>query len=319
MIRTILVPLDGSDFAEAALDLAFPLAIEHGARLVLATVLPDAEPSPSAGARPEDGRADPARESGRRYLADVAERLEGRVLEGRDLEVETLLLEGDIVDALETAIHDIAADLVAMTTHGRGGLDRAWLGSVADELVRLAPAPVLLVRPSEAKSGEPGRRPDIIAPGAPFRRILIPLDGSERSEKVLPLAVQLADPEEAELTLFRTAEPIIPIDHAVGALGLITDASDLEYREQEAARYLDRVAAPLRERGLVVHTRVDRVVQPAVAILEAARQLDADLIAMATRGHGGVTRFLIGSVADKVLRSADTPLLLVRPRDEDES
>src|SRR5690606_22526567 len=170
MIKTVLVPLDGSRFSEQAVPLGLAVARAANAELRFAHVhfplafegLPYAE---------QDQRWDiQAREQELEYLDEVAERVRGA---GHD-RVAVELLDGDVVPALLGHARAVGADLVVLSSHGRGGVERAWLGSVADGLVRRSHLPVLLVRP-ETEEGEP---PDLERLPA-LRHILVPLDGSE--------------------------------------------------------------------------------------------------------------------------------------------
>jgi nucleotide-binding universal stress UspA family protein len=205
----------------------------------------------------------------------------------------------------------LGVDLVVLTTHGRGPLGRFWLGSVADALVRRLPVPALLVRPQEG------------APAAEaVRHILVPLDGSPLAEQILEPAAALAELTGAAVTLLRVVGPVPPpgaevpdglIEEAVQQL--LEKTAELQERVNAgASQGLETAAARLRERGLVVQTRVAVADAPAPAILDAAREVGADLIALATHGRRGLKRLLLGSVADKVVRGGTLPVLLLRPR-----
>jgi nucleotide-binding universal stress UspA family protein len=146
--------------------------------------------------------------------------------------------------------------------------------------------------------------------------VLIPLDGSPRAEGILKLATDLGSLAEAEYTLVRIVRPVplVGLDlfgYATGGLDLAQGAK----LEAEARAYLDGVAARLRSRSLRVQTTVVVHDHPAAGILDTALAQGADLIALATRGRGGLKRLLLGSVADKVMRGASTPVLLYRPLD----
>jgi nucleotide-binding universal stress UspA family protein len=244
----------------------------------------------------------------RAYLDEVTKRL----AMGPKAPVIPTLVEGwvgRIAEVLHDYITAQGIDLVVMTTHGRGALSRFWLGSVADELVRRAPVPILLVRPQE------GEKTLDIAQDQIFRHILIPLDGSALSEKILEPAVAIGKLMQADYTLLRVIELMLPAnfspDYSVGV-----DQQLLELLQVDARHYLEGVAERLRGQGLQVQTKIVFNYQPAVAILEEAGKQEIDLIAMETHGHGGLTRLLVGSVADKVLRSAGVPVLLHRPHGE---
>lgn len=302
MIRSIVVPLDGSSFGEQALPVAAAIARRAGARLLLVhahlpfSLLPSAGTMPVAAVREQELRNQEAE-----YLDDLARKLAERY----SIPVESELLDGPAVQALDDYVRRIKADLVVMTTHGRGGLSRVWLGSVADGLIRRTHVPVLLIRPRE--EGEPAHEPT-------FRRILIPLDGSELAEQILRPATRLAKLFDAELMLLRVVVPILLMDEASAGYSTYVGPEDMARREEIAAEYLERLAERLRGESFTVATRVVQHPQAATAILEEAESSGADLIAMATHGRSGVVRLLLGSVADKVLRATTKPLLLLRPR-----
>ncbi len=203
----------------------------------------------------------------------------------------------------------MGTDLVVMTTHGYGPLARAWMGSVADKLVRRLPMPILLARPHEATL-------DLLETvhERVFEHVLIPLDGSALAEEILDPALALGALMDAEYTLMEAIE--VPVlGYAPAAQAAMLDERVLEQWRAEARAYLERVAARIRARVSVVRTNVT-LAPPAMAIIDYAREHAADLIALSTHGRGGLARMLLGSVADKVIRGADVPVLLQRPRGE---
>jgi nucleotide-binding universal stress UspA family protein len=250
------------------------------------------------------------REDAQDYLAGTARRLEGAA----PVPVSASLLEGDVAATLCAHAADTGADLVVMATHGRGPLGRFWLGSVADEVLRRLPVPLLLVRPGE----EP---PDLAAEPA-LRRVLVPLDGDPLAEQVLEPAAALAQLVGAEITLLRVVRPAgpVPADLPEGAAGreaaaLLEQVRGLHRQVlREAEGYLTRVAGRLRAPGRRVQTKVVVGEHAASAILDEARDGGADLIALATHGRHGLPRLLLGSVADKVVRGAAAPVLVLRPQ-----
>jgi nucleotide-binding universal stress UspA family protein len=299
MAKAIMVPLDGSTFAEHAIPAALGVAEASDAQLHLVQVheLPFVPTSPELMVPYDAGQDERLRAQEREYLLGIANRLADQ----RGLSVRTELVDGQPPAALAMYAQDSAIDLVVMTTHGRSGLSRAWLGSVADGVVRRSGVPVLLLRPraEEAELEEPVRP----------KHVLIPLDGSALSRGVIDAAVGLGALSKARYTLLRVvlAVPLI-------RRSLDTDVDPYhEQNLQEAKADLERAAAPLRERGLDVEIAAVSASVPATAILEFAQEHAIDLIAMATHGRGGWSRIALGSVADKVLRGAIVPVLLVRP------
>jgi nucleotide-binding universal stress UspA family protein len=300
-LGAIFVPLDGSDLAERAVPVAAELARKSGAalRLVHVHVPMPTEPIYVEGLPVVDEHLRPLRKSHEQaYLDRAVERLAaGTTAQG-------VILEGGAASALAAHARREGAALVVMTTHGRGGLERAWLGSVAEEVIRLSPAPVLLVRPAPS------------AVSGTFRRILVPLDGSAMGEAVLEHAARLArlDPE-AELVLLQVLQPLSSAVWVPDAAVLAAwPAGEVAHRDEEAARlYLRGVADRLDKQGLRARAgvRVSGTVAP--AILEAAKEEKVDLVALSTHGRSGFARFALGSVADKVLRACPVPVLVYRP------
>ena len=179
MYRSILVPLDGSTFGEQALPLALSIARRAGASLQVVHVHVPLMPYDESLLTIDPRLNEQARESERAYLDAVVERL-SRIA---PVPVTSALLEGPVAEALYEHTVTAGTNLVVLTTHGRGPLARFWLGSVADELVRRLPMPILLVRPQETV-------PDLA--GEPvLQRMLIPLDGSEFAEQILEPAMAL--------------------------------------------------------------------------------------------------------------------------------
>lgn len=308
MIRSILVPLDGSSFGEHALPLAASLARRAGATVHLVHVH-----QPEAMATVDGiallGSLDlHLRQDEQAYLADAAR----RVKEIAPLALTTALVDGDIVPILRAYAEQHNIDLVVMSTHGRGALGRFWLGGIAEDLMRKMTRPVLLVRPEEGK-------PDLHRQ-VDLKTILLPLDGTALAEQVIEQALTLGKPFEARFTLVRVTRPVLRptyLPEGEGILGLEHYVEQLEELQQKIVKefqhYLDGVAAKLTARGFATTTRVVVNEEPAAGILGVAAACHADLIAMETHGRHGLTRLMLGSVADKIVRAGIVPVLLSRP------
>jgi len=302
VFKKILVPLDGSRFAEQALPAAVVLAEQAGATLQLALVHHQVPNVALAVDVPiYDVQADAemrARETA--YLDEVARRLRDTTR----LDIATVALEGAAAEALAQHAERERADLVILATHGRGPVSRFWLGSVADYLLRHLPMPVLLIRARE-RAGAPE--------ALPLRRILVPLDRSTVSEAVLEPVSTLAQLTQGHIALLHVAEPLLPIIERSTAYPAIADRELNQRLVLDAQVYLDRVAERLRAQGHSVSTQVVQGIGVAATILEHAADIHADLVAMATHGATGVRRLLLGSVTDKVVRGADRPVLTCLP------
>jgi len=220
--------------------------------------------------------------------------------------VTTAVHSGRVVETLGKEVDELAIDLVVMATHGRGALSRAWLGSVADAFMREAEVPALFVHPEEGEAPPPETLND-------FETLLIPLDGSELSESALAHATEFGELFGSAYHLTRIvaypleiASPYLP--HTVQLnQEILADAKD------NAALYLEQEADKMRKRGLRVTVSVAVDPQAAHGILSEAEEVGCDLLAMSTHGRTGVSRVVLGSAADKVLRGAKVPVLLYTP------
>ena len=300
MYRSLLVPLDRSSFAEQALPLVLSIARRANARLDLVEVhaLYSLE-DPTAGWVSFEPERDADRKRQEQLYLDATATwvtsvssvsATAGVLSGSAVTPET------VADSILERARAGNADLIVMATHGRGPLRRFLAGSVADQVIRRARVPVLLVRPSQKASG--------IIPEPVLENFLILLDGSSLAEQVLEPALDLARLMEARCSLLRVVESrSSPADRSTGGPG----------EKAQAEAYLDRVAARVLEQGVPVRTRVVVARHAVEAILEEAAAQSSDLIALATHGRGGLQRLLLGSVADRLVRAAASPVLVYRP------
>jgi nucleotide-binding universal stress UspA family protein len=286
----MLVPLNGSILADWCLAWADELAAALPAEVELLRVVS----GPAELADVETPLA-----QGRRVKLPTS----GLVRAARRLHhtehVRTHIVEGSAAAEIVARARTWPADLVLMTSHGRYGLRRALLGSVASTVIREAGVPVLVVRAELAAS--PPRVP---------RRILVPLDGSELAAQVLPPVTRLARPLGATVTLLAVVDPAEAWPPAPASV--TTVEQPLVDRYARATAYVDQMASDLRATGMSVEGIV-RVGPPGDMILQTAPFARVDLIAMSTHGRAGLDRLAIGSVAETVLHHADVPLLLLHP------
>ena len=297
-MRTILVPLDGSAFAELALPLALRAAKRTGARLRLVSAFEGGPPIRGGqGALTFDTRLDAdMRAALAGYLDETKRRL---ALSAPGVETDAVIVNGAAAEAIAWYARTSGAELVVLTTHGRRGLSRVWLGSVADALVRHISVPALVVRPRDGNAPQP----DEFGP----RQVLIALDGSAASEAAIEPALALEGTDGVEYTLLRVAVPFDPF--MLAAVGARHAKRHIRDERAAATAYLDELARRLRGRGLVVHTAVVEHADPAGTIIDHALDVGADVVAMTTHARGPAGRLLLGSVADKVLRAGWTPVL----------
>ena len=313
MISSVLIPLDGSAEAEQAIPYAQALLPDSGS-ILLFTVVPDRgvlisndpvltewqrtlHPGPEAAHAADLNTA-------RAGLHQVVTRIDDSRVNW-----SVAAAYGDPAEHILRTIATQDIDLVAMTTHGRGALGRAIFGSVADRIVRTSPIPVLLVRPVT-----PSPAPGMVA----VNRLLVPLDGSELAEAALPVATALAQQLGIPVQLIRATNATLTLATLTGSSPFpvappadIYDqwATDLE---RSATTYLDGVAKRLRDEGIAASIAVCDG-SPYTEITNAVQA--GDLLVMTSHGRGGVMRWLLGSVAEKLVREAPAPILLVPAAD----
>ncbi|HXG09198.1 MAG TPA: universal stress protein [Gemmataceae bacterium] len=304
--RSILVPVDGEPFGEHALPLALGIARRAGADVRVVHVhCPLQSTFQPDRLYPDSGLDAFLRRRQQAYLAGLFRRLR----KVTSVPVTPVFLQGrEVADSLCEAA-GAGTDLVVMATHGRGPLGRFWFGSVADMLLRRLSVPLLFVRGYNAPADLTG---DPLV-----RHVLVPLDGSAFAEQVLEPALALGTLTGADHTLLR----VIPMatDYSLGYPAAGSQRPLADRQQAEAWEYLRRTTDRLGGRTLRIHPRIVHDEQPvAEAILHYAQTHDADLIALATRGRGGLARLFQGSVADRVVRGASVPVLVFRPDSEQE-
>jgi nucleotide-binding universal stress UspA family protein len=300
-IRSVLVPLDGSPFAEQALPWAIAIAQKARARLRLALVhqVPYPPPLDEASGRLYAQVELMLRKSQREYLRGVAARVKGE----HSIQVATAMLDGPPAHALRDYVRDVGVDLVVMTTHGRGGIQRAWLGSVADQLVRSLEIPLLLIRPKEGA-----------AAAARVEEILVPLDGSRRAEAALPAALSIASLLGARLALVQAVPPIVIVTDPPMPFPRGFDDELMALRRREAQDYLDGIAEQVTGLGVPASGAAVLGGSAFDTIQAAAHAPATGMVALATHGRSGLRRLVLGSVADKLVRAGELPVLVTRPR-----
>lgn len=296
MFRHLLVPLDGSRLAESALPAAAELARRLGASVTLLHILEPDAPSTVHGDR---HLRSPAEAEG--YLAGAADWMTARQVSA---EVALNQQQGDVAATIARIGNAVGTDLIVLTTHGRSGLRGLLFGRVAQQVLQRGRIPVLLIQPSVS-----GRDASFA-----WRRLLVPLDGSDTAEHARAPATALAAACEAEIVLMRivpTVETVSGDQLAPARLLPTTTAAMLEVEASEAGSYLERVAGGMRREGRTVTTAVGRG-DPIRVLVDAAEQRGIDLIIMATHGRSGVSALWAGSIASRLVETGKKPVLLIR-------
>jgi nucleotide-binding universal stress UspA family protein len=246
-----------------------------------------------------------------RHLRRAADRLSSVARSRRRVTWE-VLESVDVARELVRRAEEGRFDVIIMATRAPGTIARAFFGSVADRIVREASCPVVVVPPGAQYAS--GKR-------IKFQRALVPIDGSPPSVAVIDRLRQVLPADAAEYVLMQVvhseslagytmpeATPPLFIGDAVAAASRV-----IHVQTEEAERQLNELASRLRQLGETASVVVSEAGDPAAAILEAVRGELVDLIAMSTRGAGGVERVLLGSVANRVARKSEVPVFLVTP------
>jgi len=292
----MLIPLDGSKAAEQVLPYARCLAKALAIPVELLEVI-DPE-TLNVLARPEEGRyidtiVNEKTQTSKSYLQAIARSF-------AEVNVNCVVENGK---AEEVVIERAAADkntLIVMATHGRSGIQRWLLGSVAEKVLYGATNHLLLVRAKES-----GR----VNGEAALTSIVAPLDGSALAERVLAHVVDLAKKLKGKLILMRA----YALPPAVTADEYGTYMEELvKNLESETLDYLAQKAKEVKSMGLVNVEPVASFGYGAEEIIKLGRQTPDNLIAMCTHGRSGVKRWVLGSVTERVVQHSGDPVLIIR-------
>jgi nucleotide-binding universal stress UspA family protein len=299
MYSKILIPMDGSRTAEKVLPYARYLAARFKIPIELLAVIDIAEMAThmsSDKARFLDTMIEDGIKHSTAYLRGVASTFPGADIK---CSVERGRAEEVIVEkgAADTGL------LITMATHGRSGLNRFLLGSVAEKVLRGTANPLLLVRATEEATSD-GE--------ATLKSIIVPLDGSELAESVLPMVAGVAKKLDLEIELFRAYH--IPSYAYAGDEGYAVNYDELASGvRDEASEYLDKKATELKKLGVAKVSCVTKEGFAGDEIISLARKTPDNLIAMCSHGRSGVQRWVLGSVAETVVRHSGGPVLITRP------
>jgi len=296
----IVVPVDGSVFAEGALPIAEALCQAYNARLtLLSRVKIEGLLRFLPVVRAQRRLAEASHVGLRAYLRRTAGRLRGS-----GVDANYTIGTGKVADLINTLVRENDVDMVVTSTHGRSGIERWLIGSVALSITQRVDVPVVLVRPTISGNGRGEFQPR-------FDTMLVPLDGSTFAEEVLPHVRSMAARFGSEVILLSVPE--VPEAHRYGAAHELLSHLR-EKAEQEAHQYLEGVATALREEGLPVRTLVTGT-GAARTILAVSKQESTDMIALATHGRGALESLMLGSVADRIVRDTPCPIFLVPVRE----
>lgn len=286
MIGTVIAPLDGSPLSEQALKIAQSIASHQAAELMIVRI-------------GRIGADEPEMQSIRTYLQTKADECSGTI--------RTYTDRGRPAQSIIALANECTNPLIVMSTHGRGGIHRWMTGSVADEVVRGAGVPVLLVR---------GDQEIPEADSFSLRSILLPVDGSPYSESAVRYAVELAKIYGSTIHVLRVVDTpsaygMLSRHLETAATGDILDEI-IESMRNEANAYVDDLSRRIQDEGIKVKTTVLEGF-PGEQLIQHERRGYFQLVVMATAGRSGVSRIVFGSVAERMLKMGRSPVMMVRP------
>ncbi|MFH1382717.1 MAG: universal stress protein [Chloroflexota bacterium] len=284
MLNKVLVPIDRSKFAEQAFPAVTELAKAFGSEVVIFGVC-EAEGS-------EEEQACQL------YMGSKAEEL-GISLTGSAATSRIVVVSGRAAEQILSYAEVEKFDLIVMSSHGKSGITRWSLGSTADKVLRKAGIPLIIIR-----AKEPPQESSI------FGRILVPIDGSERSTAILPFIEGLAAKLPCEVCLVEVVEPGMHV-RTIGGLDYVPfKERDTEETKDNAKKYLEKVSANLASTKAKVTCEV-RAGDVAQEILNLANEKGCTLIAMSSHGHSGIEAWSMGSIAAKIVEATTQSVWLV--------
>lgn len=297
MMDKILVPMDGSELGELALDYAAKLAISLNSEVHLVSAC--------------ERLSEEDKDICDLYLHKAAEKFRSQLKEaGAILEVKTVAVAGEPSDTILDYAEKQGIGLIIIVSHGRSGIMPWATGGTANKIIHRAPMPVLLIRAAiPAASRETGL----------FTKILVPLDGSEMGEAVLPYVQAIASKLTCQVVLLRVVEPV----QHLRSIALQLPEQNVAAMQAEAKSYLSRIQAEAESYLIGARQRCGDILDSVLMVLktgDAAREIlnvaeeeGVNLVAMSSHGKTGMTQWMLGSVSNKVLQAGKSPLLLVKP------
>ncbi|MBN2462132.1 MAG: universal stress protein [Dehalococcoidia bacterium] len=292
--RRVLVPLDGSDMAERAIPYAKTIAKSKGSEVILFTV--------SIASVEQLDRPMKA------YLE-----LNAKELQSQGIKASTAIAYGNVADEIVGFADKNNIDLIIISTHGYSGIKRWVLGSVARNVLYGTGVQVLLIKSKAPKVSH-----------VELKKLLLPLDGSPFAEAPFPFIEELTKGTKTEIVLTTVSEPpLVPSygDHPINpAWKKHRDALWAE-TQQQASEYLEKLKARLEKQGMKIKSQVipGDLGRVAESIMQTAQREKVDLIVMAPHGRSGVSRWVYGGVANRIVEQSAQPVLLIRPSRPEES
>ena len=292
--KRILVPLDGSNLAESVVPFVVSVAEAVAATVVLLHIVEEHAPQKVHGEPHLTSEA-----AAERYLKDVEKKYVGRVRFEQHVHGTE---EHDVAGSIARHVTELEADIVALCTHGRSGLRRVMYGSIAQQVLRRVPEPVLVVRPGMKLP-------------ASIRTLLVPLDDRHEWRRALDVAVELARAADATIYLVTIVPTVTTVTGDRSAAARMAPVATIGAagcgRRGVLAIRLNRLVEDLNAQGVKTNAVVRRG-DPVPSLSEAAAQTPADLIVIATHGRSGLNAMMTGSVTANLAGRVSQPLLMIK-------
>lgn len=286
MFDDILFPVDGSDGTEAIREHVLDIATASESTLHVLNV---ADTNQVSLVRVQGEVVDALEGEGEQIVAEMAERAHKQ-----GVDTVTEVRQGEPYSTILEYAESRAIDLVVMPTHGRQILEQILLGSTTERVVRRSDTPVLTVRPDDN------------VPTYPYSSVLVPTDGSDPADAALGTGVELAALGESTLHVQSVVTPPVP------SIDALSD-DEIAALEADAAEIVDDATAFAEDNGVgSVTGAVSSESSVHEAILSYVDEHDVELVVVGTQGRTGIDRYLLGSVAESLVRTAPVPVLTVR-------
>lgn len=297
MFNSILVPLDGSELAECALPHAVAIARSFGAEITLLRLLESNRANASAPIFDQLNW-----QINKTQVAIYLEKKKAQCQEA-GLQARIAVLEGLVAEGITEYAQNQGMKLIVLSSHGQSGLTQWGISSVSQKIILSAPTSVLIVRAHQQTSE-----------ASPlYRRILVPLDGSQRAENVLPIITQLAHIHQSQIHLVQVVQTPEMVRQMPPVYEDIILSDRMVARNRaEAVRYLEQVQARSYLEGIAVQTHLMTSENAAVELHRVVEQEQIELVTLSAHGHSGNHQWPYGNIVNNFILYSKVPLLIVQ-------
>lgn len=302
MFDTILVPLDGSQLADCVLPHVLAIARSFEAEITLLRMLEKNHAGTSAQLFDLLNW-----QINKTRAALYLEKTKVRFQESK-IRVRTVVLEGLVAEGITEYAHNQGMKLIILSSHGRNGLTQWGVSSTTQKIIQNAHTSLLIVRAHQY-----GFQADELSETPNYQRILVPLDGSQRAENVLPILTQLARFHKSQIHLVQ----VVQTPEMARQMPASPEDIDLSNRvvmrnREEGGRYLEQMKSRSYLEGMVIQTHLVTSDNAAVSLHQLEQQEHIDLVAFSAHGYSGNQQWLYGSMVNNFIMYGKVPLLIVQ-------